>query len=269
MSRPSVRRSKNWPRATTSAVDAYLRLMELAEAKQDWEAVAKNADRMLAVNPLVAAPHRYLAQAAEKLGQRDEAIRAYQRCCSSTRPTSPRRTSAWRSCCATTQKRDAARRHVLMALEEAPRFLDAHQLLLELDADQRRRRFVRPMTIRRSNELTHENDDRSIARSRIVVALRSRRRRRWLNIATAGDDPDDRAGVPMWENDPEFKNDVFTFVRVQYDSYGGRGGVVGGGGWGGGGGWAHRLSRQRLQLLLPPAAAHVAQGESRTRSSCG
>ena len=53
--------------------------------------------------------------------------------------------------------------------------------------------------------------------------------------------PADRAGIPNWKVDPKFKNDVFTFVRVQYDSGGGRGGGGyggrGGGGWGRGGGW--------------------------------
>lgn len=46
--------------------------------------------------------------------------------------------------------------------------------------------------------------------------------------------PEDRAGVPAWTNPPEFKSDVFTFVRIEYSSrYGG-----GRGGWGGwGGGW--------------------------------
>ena len=45
--------------------------------------------------------------------------------------------------------------------------------------------------------------------------------------------PDDRAGVPNWKVDEHFKNDVFTFVRVEYDS-----GYGGGGRWGGwGGGW--------------------------------
>jgi hypothetical protein len=40
--------------------------------------------------------------------------------------------------------------------------------------------------------------------------------------------PEDRAGVPNWKVDEHFKDDVFTFVRVEYDSgYGGRG-------WGGG-----------------------------------
>jgi hypothetical protein len=37
-----------------------------------------------------------------------------------------------------------------------------------------------------------------------------------------------RSEYPTWENDPRFARDVFTFVRVQYDSYGGG---FGGGGW--------------------------------------
>jgi hypothetical protein len=38
--------------------------------------------------------------------------------------------------------------------------------------------------------------------------------------------PEDRSGVPNWKVDESFKHDVFTFVRIQYDS-------MGGGGWGG------------------------------------
>jgi hypothetical protein len=55
--------------------------------------------------------------------------------------------------------------------------------------------------------------------------------------------PDDRAGVPNWKVDEQFKHDVFTFVRVEYDSTwrgGGRrrGGFGGYGGYGGyGRGW--------------------------------
>jgi hypothetical protein len=52
--------------------------------------------------------------------------------------------------------------------------------------------------------------------------------------------------VPNWKLDERFKNDVFTFVRIEYDSgwgRGGRGGRGGGrrggfGGYGYGGGWA-------------------------------
>jgi hypothetical protein len=48
--------------------------------------------------------------------------------------------------------------------------------------------------------------------------------------------PADRAGVPDWKVDERFKKDVFTFVRVEYDSAWGRGGRRRG--WGGGGSWA-------------------------------
>jgi hypothetical protein len=41
-------------------------------------------------------------------------------------------------------------------------------------------------------------------------------------------DSDDRRGIPEWDRDQDLPEDDFTFVRVEYDSYGGRG-------WGGGG----------------------------------
>lgn len=44
--------------------------------------------------------------------------------------------------------------------------------------------------------------------------------------------PTDRAGVPDWKPDPDFKHDVFTFVRIEYDSYrGGYGYGRRGGAW--------------------------------------
>lgn len=52
---------------------------------------------------------------------------------------------------------------------------------------------------------------------------------------------DERGGVPMWENDPQFEKDVFTFARVIYNEGGGYGGYDNDGfgrgrrrGWGGG-----------------------------------
>jgi tetratricopeptide (TPR) repeat protein len=114
------------------ATPVYLRLMETAAAADDWEAVATNARRMLAVNPLVPAPHRYLAQAAEKLGQRDEAVRANRALLlfetTDVAETHFRLAQLLRD----SGDSAAAKRHVLLALEEAPRFLDAHKLLLEL-----------------------------------------------------------------------------------------------------------------------------------------
>jgi hypothetical protein len=49
--------------------------------------------------------------------------------------------------------------------------------------------------------------------------------------------PPDRAGVPDWKIDERFKNDVFTFVRVEYDDGYGRGRWGGWGGYGYGGRW--------------------------------
>src|SRR3954470_10571570 len=59
--------------------------------------------------------------------------------------------------------------------------------------------------------------------------------RRGFGGRMPGQMPADRAGVPNWKNDQRFKHDVFTFVRVEYDSgggYGRRGRRYGG--WGGG-----------------------------------
>jgi Domain of unknown function (DUF4159) len=65
--------------------------------------------------------------------------------------------------------------------------------------------------------------------------------RRMRGGAPPGVIPEDRAGVPDWKVDEHFKKDVFTFVRIEYDSLG-RGGFGGGGrrrggfnGFGGGG----------------------------------
>jgi hypothetical protein len=41
--------------------------------------------------------------------------------------------------------------------------------------------------------------------------------------------PADRKGIPDWDINPQFEKDVFTFVRVEYDSF--RGGGRRGGGW--------------------------------------
>lgn len=61
--------------------------------------------------------------------------------------------------------------------------------------------------------------------SSIVLAQRGR----YWGGRFRGGLPADRNGVPTWEFDSRFKLDAFTFVRVEYDSYGGRGG--GGGCW--------------------------------------
>jgi tetratricopeptide (TPR) repeat protein len=116
----------------SDAAPAYLRLMEIGEGQGDWESVARNARRMLAVNPLVAAPHRFLAQAAEKLGRREEAIRAYKALLLFDTTDAAETHFRLAQLLRDDGNRASAKRHALQALEEAPRFLAAHRLLLEL-----------------------------------------------------------------------------------------------------------------------------------------
>jgi tetratricopeptide (TPR) repeat protein len=115
-----------------SSSPAYLRLMELDLAAADWPKLAIDAHRFLAVNPLVPAPYRMLGRAADQLGDRTEAINAY-RALALLDDADPadvhyRLAKLLRDA----GDRSQARREVLMSLEEAPRFLAAHRLLLEL-----------------------------------------------------------------------------------------------------------------------------------------
>jgi tetratricopeptide (TPR) repeat protein len=114
------------------AVTAYLRLMELDQLSGDWGGVAKNGRRFLAVNPLVATPHRQLARAAEHLGNRDDALTAY-RAVALLDDTDPAEVHYHLAkLLREAGKPREARLEVLKSLEEAPRFREAHQLLLEL-----------------------------------------------------------------------------------------------------------------------------------------
>lgn len=123
---------EDWAARDGDALPAHLRLMELAEAREDWQAVADYAQCALAVNPLTPAPHRYLSKAAEKLGEREDAINAY-RALVVLDPTDPAE-QHFRLAKLLNENGQtmAARREVLMSLEAAPRFRAAHALLLEL-----------------------------------------------------------------------------------------------------------------------------------------
>lgn len=113
------------------ATDAYLRLMELAAAEEDWPAVRRHAEKFLAVNPLVAPPHRLNAQAAEELGDTPGAVAAWEAVLQ-LEPADPAEVH-FRLAKLLHQTGDPdARRQVLLALEEAPRHRAALALLLEM-----------------------------------------------------------------------------------------------------------------------------------------
>jgi uncharacterized protein HemY len=120
-----------WAERDGAAVDAYLRLIELARGEKDWPAVALNARRYCAVNPLVSAPYRFQAEACEQTGDTRGAIAAY-RAQLELEPSDPAETHYRLARLLQQQGDPAARREVLRALEEAPRYRDALQLLLQI-----------------------------------------------------------------------------------------------------------------------------------------
>ena len=115
------------------ATDAYLRLCELAADAGDWDTVRRHAERYLAVDPLVPAPWRWLARAAEGAGEAVTAATAY-RALLELDPPNPAEVHFGLARALHRLGDPAARRHVLQALEEAPRYREALRLLREIHA---------------------------------------------------------------------------------------------------------------------------------------
>jgi tetratricopeptide (TPR) repeat protein len=111
--------------------DAYLRLMQLALENEDWKALRINAERYLAVNPLVARPYEALAVACLALGDTEKAIKARQTVLK-LNPIDPALAHYQLAKLLHDEKKPDAKRHLLQALEEAPRYREAQKLLLNL-----------------------------------------------------------------------------------------------------------------------------------------
>lgn len=113
-------------------VDMYARLTELTAHAGDWEQTRKYVQRWLAVNPLHPAPHRIAAEAAEHLRDDRLAIDSYR----ALLLLNPVDTAGLHLQLAKALQRagdlPAAKRHALLAVEEAPRYRDAHRQLLAI-----------------------------------------------------------------------------------------------------------------------------------------
>ena len=136
----------SWRRLAERDADAgatYLRLIEIAEAEEDWESLHRNAERLMAVNPLTPHPHIVrLPEWPNSTDQPETAMRAY-RSLLVMDPDDPaelhyRLASNYRELDSTPD----AKRHVLMALENAPRFRDSTEVVAGTGRGRRlRRRF--------------------------------------------------------------------------------------------------------------------------------
>jgi tetratricopeptide (TPR) repeat protein len=112
--------------------EAYMRLMEMGVTAEAWPVVAQNAERYLAVNPLLASPYFYFAQASEQTGQTQKAIESY-RALLELEPADPAEVHFRLGRALHRAGKPEARRQVLQALEEAPRYREALRLLLEIN----------------------------------------------------------------------------------------------------------------------------------------
>jgi tetratricopeptide (TPR) repeat protein len=115
-------------------VEVFARLAELGSQSGDWELTRECATRWLAVNPLVPEPHRLAAKAAEELKDDALAVASY-RALLLMNPFDPAEAHyQLASALRRTGQLDEAKREVLLALEETPRYRAAQKLLLEIVA---------------------------------------------------------------------------------------------------------------------------------------
>lgn len=123
---------ETWAALDDEAVDAYVRLMELAVEAKDWTVGARNAERYLAVNPLVVPPWRYLAEASTALNDVPTAIGAWRTLIALDVPDPAGAHFQLAQLLKQNGENAEARTQTVYALEEAPRYREALNMLLEL-----------------------------------------------------------------------------------------------------------------------------------------
>ncbi len=118
-------------------VSALTRLIELTEAAQQWDQVQVYANKLLAVQPLIAVGHNALAAAAKQAGDQAAVASSYAALLDLQPLDAGRYHFELAAARYELNELDEARTHVLIALEETPRFRVAQQLLLKI-ADKRK-----------------------------------------------------------------------------------------------------------------------------------
>ncbi len=119
------------------AAPAFARLVEIGEETQDLALVAANAERLLATNPMAPTAVRGLARGLEARAAADpkaaeRAVSAYRKLLL-LEPADAADVGFRLARLLKDKDPRAARRHLLDALSEAPRFREGHRLLLELE----------------------------------------------------------------------------------------------------------------------------------------
>ena len=116
---------------SSDASYAYARLLEIAMEQEDWQSVLRYGEKSMAVYPMLTQLHWQLGRANEELGRDEQAIKSYQRLLLLD-PADPADVNYRLGRLLLAKDPVVAKRHVLMALAEAPRFRQAHRLLLKI-----------------------------------------------------------------------------------------------------------------------------------------
>lgn len=125
-------------RLSSDNLPALSRLIELSLAEKKWDGVKAYATKLLAVQPLIALGHTALAEAGKQTGELAVVARSYAALLDLQPLDAGRIHYELAEAQYRLQEFAEARRHVLIALEETPRFRVAQQLLLKL-ADARKK----------------------------------------------------------------------------------------------------------------------------------
>lgn len=115
---------------SAEAYPAYARLLELNFDSKDWPAVKENADRAQAINPFHKPLHYCRGCAHQALGEDSQAISAFEKTLS-LGPANPSEVRYRLATLLKSKQPKNAKRHLLDALADSPRYREAHALLLE------------------------------------------------------------------------------------------------------------------------------------------
>ena len=118
---------------TSSAVDALRRLCEIDESSQNWEGLKQWSDLWIEVQPLSSQAQSSRARAADQLNEWETARNAWRACLA----LDPAEESYFRFRLAYATHQlglaEEAKKEVLLALEDSPRYSDALRLLLTIN----------------------------------------------------------------------------------------------------------------------------------------
>ncbi len=123
---------QRWVAVSSDNLPALLRLVVLCREAQDWPAVAKYANQLLAVQPLLPTGHEALAEASRRINEPAQSIGSL-RALQQMEPLDPAGLHFQLSqVLEQADQLQEARREVLLALEETPRYRAAQKLLAKI-----------------------------------------------------------------------------------------------------------------------------------------